>query len=212
LDEEKPMSATVASRPFPRSTTLADAATRGVADSGAAALARDVVLVLGGALLTALAAQVFFIAPWTTVPYTLQTGAVLLVGTSLGLRRGAISMALYVLAGVIGLPVYAQGAHGLERLLGATGGYLIAFVLAGALVGWLAERRWDRAPLTTIGLMAAGTLVVYAIGVPVLAVVAQMPFATAVEKGALVFLPWDAFKALLAAGLLPLAWRLTGSR
>jgi biotin transport system substrate-specific component len=206
------MSATAASRPFPRSATLADAATRGMAASPATAIARDVALVLGGALLTAGAAQVSFTAPWTTVPYTLQTGAVLLVGTSLGLRRGAASMALYVLAGIIGLPVYADGAHGLGRLLGATGGYLIGFVLAAALVGWLAERRWDRAPLTTVGLMAAGSLVVYAVGVPVLALVAQMPLTTAVEKGALVFVPWDALKALAAAGLLPLAWRLTGDR
>src|SRR5207247_11005445 len=114
-------------------------APRGVAAPGAAALARDVVLVLAGALLTALAAQVSFTAPWTTVPYTLQTGAVLLVGTSLGLRRGALSMALYVLAGVIGLPVYADGASGLAKLLGFTGGYLVAFIVAGAIVGWLAE-------------------------------------------------------------------------
>jgi biotin transport system substrate-specific component len=183
-----------------------------MAASPATAIARDAALVLGGALLTALAAQVSFTVPWTSVPYTLQTGAVLLVGTSLGLRRGAASMALYVLAGIIGLPVYADGAHGLGRLLGATGGYLIGFVLAAALVGWLAERRWDRAPFTTIGLMAAGTLVVYAIGVPVLAIVAGMPLTTAVEKGALVFVPWDALKALAAAGLLPFAWRLTGER
>jgi biotin transport system substrate-specific component len=206
------MSATAASRPFPRSSTLADAATRGLSTSGATALARDVALVVGGVVLTALAAQVSFTAPWTSVPYTLQTGAVLLVGTSLGLRRGAASMALYVLAGIIGLPVYADGAHGLERLLGATGGYLVGFVLAAALVGWLAQRRWDRAPLTTIGLMAAGTFVVYAMGVPILAIVAGMPLTTAVEKGALVFLPWDALKALAAAGLLPFAWRLTGQR
>ncbi len=191
-----------------RAATLADA----FGTARAASVVRDVLVVVGGAALTALAAQVSFTAPWTSVPYTLQTGAVLLVGTALGLRRGAASMALYVAAGVVGLPVYAAGAHGLARLLGVTGGYLAGFVIAAALVGWLAQRRWDRSPLSTIGLMALGTVVIYAIGVPVLAVVGGLDPASAVENGALVFLPWDALKMVAAAGLLPLAWRLVGDR
>jgi biotin transport system substrate-specific component len=191
-----------------RAATLADA----FGTARAASVVRDVLVVVGGAALTALAAQVSFTAPWTSVPYTLQTGAVLLVGTALGLRRGAASMALYVAAGVVGLPVYAAGAHGLARLLGVTGGYLAGFVIAAAFVGWLAQRRWDRSPLSTIGLMALGTVVIYAIGVPVLAVVGGLDPASAVENGALVFLPWDALKMVAAAGLLPLAWRLVGDR
>ncbi len=186
--------------------TLADA----LAGPLAASILRDALLVVGGAALTALAAQVSFTAPWTTVPYTLQTGAVLLVGTALGLRRGAAAMALYVLAGMAGLPVFAGGDAGIGRLLGATGGYLIGFVVAAALAGRLAERRWDRRPLSTAWLMVLGTALIYVIGVPVLSLVAGLDLPTAVRQGALVFLPWDALKALAAAGLLPLAWRLTG--
>jgi biotin transport system substrate-specific component len=191
-----------------RAMTLADA----FGDARASSIARDAALVVGGAALTGLAAQVSFTAPGASVPYTLQTGAVLLVGTALGLRRGALSMALYVLAGVAGLPVYAGGVHGIARLLGATGGYLLGFILAAALVGWLAQRRWDRSPLTTVGLMALGTLLIYAIGVPVLALVGGLDFGSAVQNGAIVFLPWDALKMLAAAGLLPLAWRIVGDR
>jgi biotin transport system substrate-specific component len=202
------MTATGATRPFPSRVTLADALTGGAARSAL----RSAALVIAGALLTALAAQVAFKVPWTTVPYTLQTGSVLLVGTALGWRRGALSMALYVAAGAIGLPVYAGGNAGVSQLLGATGGYLVGFVVAVAIVGWLAECGWDRSPLSTLGLMAVGTLVIYAIGVAVLAFVAPLPMPVAVEKGALVFVPWDALKALAAAGLLPLAWRLTDRR
>jgi biotin transport system substrate-specific component len=204
------MTAAGADRTASRALTLGDLVTNALAGDRTPSLVRDIGLIVGGAALTALAAQVSFRLPWTDVPYTLQTGAVLLVGTALGLRRGAMSMALYVLAGAIGLPVYAGAAHGIDRLLGFTGGYLVGFVVAGALVGWLAERRWDRSPLSAIGLMAAGTLVIYTFGVPVLAAVTGLPLATAIEKGALVFIPWDALKALVAAGLLPLAWRVSG--
>src|SRR5215211_7816571 len=93
---------------------------------------RDIALVVGGAALTALAAQVAFTVPWTPVPYTLQTGAVLLVGTALGTARGTLSMLLYVLVGAAGLPVFAQGSGGAEHLIGATGGYLVGFIVAAA--------------------------------------------------------------------------------
>jgi biotin transport system substrate-specific component len=173
---------------------------------------RDVALVAGGAVLTALAAQFAFLVPWTPVPYTLQTGAVLLVGTALGTMRGALSMLLYVLVGAAGLPVFAQASGGAEHLIGATGGYLVGFVVAAAVVGRLAEMGWDRRFGTAAGLMLIGTLIVYAIGVPVLAVVTGLPIADALEIGALVFLPWDLAKVLLAAWLLPYAWRVAGQR
>jgi biotin transport system substrate-specific component len=169
-------------------------------------------LVIVGAALTAGAAQVSFKVPWTEVPYTLQTAAVLLVGTALGWRAGAASMLLYVLVGVAGAPVFSAGSHGIDQLLGATGGYLFGFILAGALVGRLAERGWDRSPAGAAGLMAAGNLLIYLAGVPVLALVTEMTAADAVWRGAAVFLPWDAFKVVLAAGLLPLAWRAIGRR
>lgn len=177
-----------------------------------APLVRDAGLVVAGAALTALSAQVAFTVPWTPVPYTLQTGAVLLVGTALGMRRGALSMLLYVLVGTAGLGVFAEGDGGASHLIGATGGYLIGFIAAAAVVGRLAEAGWDRTFLRAAGLMTIGTLVVYAIGVPVLAIVAELPPATAIEVGALVFLPSDLAKVALAALLLPLAWRLAGER
>jgi len=174
---------------------------------------RDVLLVAGGALLTGVAAQVAFTVPWTQVPYTLQTGAVLLVGTALGSWRGGASMIVYVLAGAVGLPAFAGGRSGLGGAGGGitpTIGYLMAFVLAAAMVGWLAERRWDRSPLRAAGLMLFGNLVIYAVGVPFLAVVLGLPLVTAAWEGAAVFVPWDLAKVALAAGILPLAWRLAG--
>ena len=189
--------------------TLADLLP-GLATRGAI---RDLLLVAGGALLTGLAAQVAFSVPWTEVPYTLQTGAVLLVGTALGSWRGGASMLAYVLAGAVGLPAFASGRSGLEGAAGAitpTLGYLVGFVVAAVLVGWLAERRWDRSPLPAAGLMLLGTVVIYAIGVPILAVVLGLSLPTAVWEGAVVFVPWDLAKVALAAGILPLAWRLAG--
>lgn len=177
-----------------------------------APLARNAALVVAGAALTALAAQVAFTVPWTPVPYTLQTGAVLLVGTALGTLRGALSMLLYVLVGAAGLPVFAEGDGGASHLIGATGGYLVGFVVAAAVVGRLAQAGWDRTFLRAAGLMIIGSLIVYAIGVPVLALVAKLPPATALEVGALVFVPWDLAKVLVAALALPLAWRVAGGR
>jgi biotin transport system substrate-specific component len=200
LDRGRP-GRTLAAAAFPATTTI-----------GTAAWVRSAALVAAGAGLTAVAAQLSFRLPWTDVPYTLQTAAVLLVGTALGWRAGAASMLLYLLVGVIGLPVFSGGARGVEQLLGATGGYLAGFVLAAALVGRLAERGWDRRPVGAAALMAAGNLLIYLVGVPVLSVVTGMTAADAAWRGAAVFLPWDAVKIVLAAGLLPLAWRAIGRR
>ena len=190
--------------------TLADLLLPSMA-SGLAAFTRATLLVVAGAALTALAAQLAFMVPWTPVPYTGQTAAVLLVGTALGARKGAASMALYLLAGLVGLPVYAGGLHGVEKLFGLTGGYLFGFVLASALVGRLAENGWDRSRVGAALLMALGNLVIYLVGVPVLAVVGGLAWSTAVWSGAVVFLPWDAAKIAVAALVLPLAWRWAGN-
>jgi biotin transport system substrate-specific component len=171
-------------------------------------LVLDAVLVLAAAALTAAAAQVSFKLPWSDVPYTLQTGAVLLSGTALGSWRGLSAMVLYVAAGAVGLPVYAGGDAGLTQLLGATGGYLVGFAVAAWLVGRLAERRWDRSVAYAAALMVLGTLVIYLFGVPVLAIVTGMPLADALWSGAIVFVPWDLAKVAIAALLLPAAWRL----
>ena len=174
--------------------------------------ARDALLVLGGAALTAIAAQIAITLPWSPVPYTFQTAAVLLVGASLGLQRGGAAIALYVLAGALGLPVYAEGAAGIGQLLGITGGYLAGFVLAALVAGRLAELGWDRSAWSAAGLMLAGTLLIYAVGVPVLAITTGMDLPTALYRGAGVFLPWDLAKVLVAAAALPLAWRVVGRR
>lgn len=197
-----------------RATTLADVAIPALGGAQAAQWARAAILVVGGAGLTALSAQLSWQAPWTTVPYTGQTAAVLLVGTVLGPRLGVASMLLYVLAGAIGLGVFSGGSSGLFDAAGALSGsigYLAGFIVAAGLVGRLAERRWDRSPVRAAGLMVLGNLVIYAIGVPVLAWAVGLSAGDALFYGAIVFVPWDAFKVVVAAGLLPLAWRAVGS-
>jgi biotin transport system substrate-specific component len=198
-----------------RAATLADVAVPAIGSAQAATWVRAGILVIAGAGLTALSAQLAWQAPWTTVPYTGQTAAVLLVGTVLGSRLGAASMALYVLVGAMGLGVFSGGSSGLFDAAGNltfTFGYLVGFLVAAALVGRLAERRWDRSPLRAAGLMVIGNLVIYAIGVPVLALSLDLSAGDAIFNGAIVFVPWDAFKVLIAAGLLPLAWRAVGLR
>ena len=195
--------------------TLVDAIVPAFGGERAGAALRNVTLVLGGAALTAMAAQLAWHAPWTTVPYTGQTAAVLLVGTVLGSRLGLLSMVLYLIAGAAGLGVFSGGSSGLFDAAGAlsgTVGYLVGFVAGAGVVGRLAERGWDRSPMHAAGLMTLGNLLIYAIGVPVLAWTLGMSAGDAIFYGAIVFAPWDAIKIVVAAGLLPLAWRATGSR
>ncbi len=172
----------------------------------------DAVLVVVGAALIALAAQVSIPLPFTPVPITGQTFAVLLVGSSLGTIRGGASGSLYVLLGIAGLPVYSDGTHGWEIVTGATGGYLIAFPLAAALAGWLAERRWDRRFSSAVGAMLTGNVVIYAIGLPWLALELNTGLEETLELGFYPFVIGDLLKLYLAAALLPTAWRLIGDR
>jgi biotin transport system substrate-specific component len=169
-------------------------------------LARDILLVLAGSLLTALSAYVAFPLPFSPVPVTGQTFAVLLVGAMLGSKRGAMSMALYVAEGTAGLPVFAGGAAGPGVLLGPSGGYLLGFVAAAFVTGWLAERSWDRQLGTAVLAMAAGNLVIYASG---LAWLVQFVGAHQVlALGILPFLLGDAIKIGAAALVLPAGWRV----
>lgn len=178
-----------------------------LADLVPGALVRNAVLVAAGAGLTGLAAQVSIpIEPISPVPVTLQTFAVLLVGAALGPWRGLASMALYLAAGLVGVPWFAGGTHGAG---GASFGYLIGYLLAAAVVGELARRRGDRTPLRTAGTMVVGNLVIYAFGVAWLAT--MVPGVTplkAVAVGVLPFLIGDAIKIAAAAGVLPGAWAL----
>jgi len=166
------------------------------------------VLVIGFALLTALMAQIEFPLWFTPVPITGQTFAVLLTGAALGLRAGAASQALYVGLGAIGLPFYSGGDGGWSVVTGATGGYLVGFIAAGALVGYLAERKQDRTVATAIPAFLAGTVVVYLFGVTWLAHSVGVSAIEAMELGLVPFVIGDLVKIALAGVALPAAWRL----
>jgi biotin transport system substrate-specific component len=176
-----------------------------LADLLPASRVRDVALVLGGAALVGIAAQISLPVPGSPVPVTGQTFAALLVGTALGSRRGFLSLALYALAGVAGVPWFAGGGSG----AGAPSfGYVLGMLLASAIVGALARRGADRSVPRTAGTMLLGEAVIYAVGVPYLAFATGMSASAAVAAGLTPFLIGDALKAALAMGLLPTAWRL----
>ena len=182
---------------------------------------RHFVLVVFGALLIYLTAQVSFHLPDNPVPITGQTFGVLLVGGALGFRRGFLATLLYVAIGVIGLPAFAEHKGGIgviasiangHLVLGATGGYLIGFMVAAALVGRLAELGWDRNLIGAFVAMVAGNVVIYAFGVPWLAVAANFTATDAINKGLVPFLVGDVVKLLLAGSVFPLAWWVVGRR
>jgi biotin transport system substrate-specific component len=158
--------------------------------------------------------------PDNPVPITGQTLSVLVVGGALGLRRGGLSVALYLILGLF-LPIYAQQQHGLGTIvgfgssglaLGPRGGYLVGFLFAGALVGWLAEMGWDRHIGGAIGAMILGEVLIYAIGVPWLAISLHKGPADAIATGLTPFVIGDAVKLAIAAGIFPFAWWLVGRR
>jgi len=169
---------------------------------------RDALLVLGGSILIALMAQVAIPLPFSPVPVTGQTFAVLLVGAVLSSRRGALSLLAYLAEGAVGLPVFAGGGSGLPWLLGPTGGYLVGFVAAAWMVGSLCERGWDRQVRTAALAMLAGNGVIYLFGVPWLAHFVGVERVLAL--GLWPFVPGDLVKLALAALALPSAWRLVG--
>jgi len=171
-------------------------------------LLRDLLLVGGFSVFTALCAQVSFHIPITPVPITLQTLAVLLTGAALGSRRGALAMLLYLAEGAAGLPVFAGGTGGFVHLVGFTGGYLWSYPFAALVAGLLCERRLDRRFLTSALAMLPGTLVIYAFGVPWLAVSLHLNLLTAFMLGMVPFIPGDLIKLVIAAALLPVAWSI----
>lgn len=168
---------------------------------------RDAALVVGGALLTVLGAQVSIPLPNSPVPITGQTLAVVVAGASLGAWRGASSQFLYLVMGLF-LPVFSNGGQGWQTIFGATGGFLVAFPLAAGLMGFAAERGADRKFSLAILTFAAGQLVIFGIGVPWLKLATGMEWSAAIEKGFLVFIPGGIIKSLLAGGALPVAWKL----
>jgi len=179
-----------------------------LADLWANTKVRSAVLVLGGALLTAACAQIQFPVKGSPVPVTGQTFAVLLAGAALGPRRGSASQLLCLLMGLVGMPVYSDASSGADVLFGATGGYIVGFVVAAYAVGWAAERGWDRTPLRALPVFLIGQVIIFAIGVPWLAVVADYSLAEALDKGFVPFIVGGIVKSALAGALLPAAWWL----
>jgi biotin transport system substrate-specific component len=168
-------------------------------------LAWKAVLVLAGSALIALAAQVRIPLPFSPVPVTGQTFAVLLVAAALG-RLGLASVIAYLVEGAVGLPVFAGGLSGAAYMTGPTGGYLIGFALAAAVVGSAAERGWDRHLATALAAMLVGEVAIYICGLAWLA--RFVPADRLLTAGLVPFIPGDLFKMLLAALALPSAWRL----
>jgi biotin transport system substrate-specific component len=177
-------------------------------------LAWRVLLAFAGSWLVAALAQIEITLPFTPVPITGQTLGVLLVGASLGSGLGAVSLGLYLAQGAVGLPFFSGGGSGVEvlRLSSATGGYLWGFIASAAVVGALAERRWDRSIRSSIGEMFLGELVLFAIAIPWLMQALDVSFTKALELGFTPFVVGDTIKLLAAAGLLPLAWRVVRNR
>jgi biotin transport system substrate-specific component len=170
----------------------------------------ETALIVGATLFIAAFAQLSI--PLQPVPITGQTFAVLLVGMALGSRRGALAVAAYLAAGAAGLPVFAEAKSGIATLLGPTGGYLVGFVAAAWVVGYLAERGWDRNLLRTFAAMVAGNVVIYAFGLAWLLSYFGGDLNATLAAGVYPFLLGDAIKAAAAALLLPASWKLLGSK
>ena len=185
-----------------RSLTLAD-----VALPRAGAL-QNVLLVLAASLVTAAAAQLEIRLPWTPVTITGQTFAVLLAGAVLGPRRAFLSQALYLFEGACGLPFFSGGAGGALWLVGPSGGYLAAFPFAALVTGQLAERTWDRKPLSMFAAMLAGSAVIFAAGLAQLS--RFVPAGGLLAAGLAPFVAGDVLKCALAAGLTPALWKWAG--
>ncbi len=167
-------------------------------------LLKDIILVLAGSWLVALFAQIEI--PMQPVPVTGQTFAVLLVGAMLGSKRGAAAMIAYIAQGGLGLPFFAGGASGIGILTGATAGYLVGFVGAAYVVGWLAERGLERSVRTSIIPFLVGTVIIYVFGVTWLSIVLGS-LSKAVQFGLLPFLAGDLIKLIAAAIVMPGAWK-----
>ena len=170
----------------------------------------DTVLVIGGSIMVALCAQLALYLPFSPVPITMQTFAVIFTGALLGSKRGALSMICYLTEGVAGLPVFAGAKFGIAIILGPTGGYLFGFIAAAFIVGWLAEHGWDRRYWSTIIAMLLGTVAIFIFGLVRLIGFVGMDHVLAM--GLYPFLPGAVIKIGLASVLLPTGWKLLGTR
>ncbi|HUF14778.1 MAG TPA: biotin transporter BioY [Acidimicrobiia bacterium] len=170
----------------------------------------SILSVVAAAAMTAVAAQWRIDLPFTPVPITGQTFAVLLTGAALGWRLGGAGQLLYVGVGALGAPIFTEASGGMEVIRGASGGYLIGFIFAAGLVGWLAEHRQDRSFATMFTAFIVGSVVIYVFGVIGLMAATGWPLVQAVEGGVVPFLLGDLIKASGAGLVLPGAWKLFG--
>lgn len=170
------------------------------------ALIYNIVLIIGGSLIIALSAHLKILLPFSPVPVTAQTFAVLMIGTLLGAKLGCLAVIAYLIEGIIGLPFFSSGG-GYTVLLGFTGGYLIGFIPAAYLTGFLAQKSWDRRISTTILAMILGNLVIYTFGLLWLCRLMGINKSVLYE-GLYLFIPGDLLKIALAAALLPTGWKL----
>lgn len=196
-------------------TALAQAVT--ARRAATSSVVTDIVLVVAGSLVMAALAQISIKLPFTPVPVTGQTLGVLLVGGSLGAVLGGAAVLLYLAQGAVGLPFFAEGEAGIEHLGFATAsaGYLWGMLIAAVLIGYLAEKRWDRGVGSAIGAFLLGEIVIFTVGILWLANALDVPIVGAVDKyddaldfGLYPFVIGDMLKVLLAAGAFPLMWRL----
>lgn len=179
---------------FPRSTALTEA-----------------LFVVGGIGFISLLAQIAIPVPGSPVPVTGQTLAVLLIGTTYGARLGFITFATYILAGVAGAPIFAPSAtaanHGLDRLLGATGGYLVGMLIASLLLGYLADRKADQKFRTSFPALLLGDLIIFTFGLAWLHASLDLTWAATFKAGLTPFILGEALKIAITATSLPLVWR-----
>ena len=180
-----------------------------LADLVPAVRARNALLVVGGVLFTALLAQVSVPVPGSPVPITGQTLAVVLTAAALGPVRGVAVQALYILAALVGLPFYSEASGGVDVVFGATGGYVVGFIPAAFLIGLAAKHGADRNPLKAVPLFLAGQAIIFAVGVPWLAISAGMTASQALDAGFYPFILGGIVKAAIAAAVLGGSWQLT---
>ena len=208
--------------PFERGITLGDFLVPIRVGERATSRQRHLIMVLAGTMLIILGARIsFYVPPNFDVPVSLQTFSVLFGGALLGFRRAIGSVVLYIALGIVGLPVFAYSAStgdygsGIATIasfsngsfvLGATGGYIVGFLVAAGLVGRLAELGWDRHIGGSIGAMVLGNAVIYLVGVPWLIAARGFDLGAGLQYGLWPFVVGDAIKLVVAAGLLPVGW------
>ncbi|MDA3838359.1 MAG: biotin transporter BioY [Candidatus Delongbacteria bacterium] len=167
-------------------------------------IAKDIILVASTSLMIALMAQI--VIPMYPVPFTGQTLGVLLTGALIGKKRASLSLLSYLLMGFIGMPVFVGGTFGIARLAGPTGGYLIGFVFAAMIVGYLCEKGWDRNFITSVFAMIIGSVVIYSFGLLWLSNFTG--WSKVLSSGLIPFISGDIIKILIAASILPAGWKL----